>query len=326
MIRIDLRSKPKLPWRRTLRLVGSIGICSLLSLLVYTSWDYVEDSVKDFFETTEELDNGSVNNEDLNEPFVEDGSIVEAVGHLKRTVSNKDDSMGLNMERMDVDRDYGSKEQNTNSHDNDFSENFIDKTGLLKGVEAIDNCAIAFDLIEGLYSFAELELLVCGDKGIYEISGVIDSRNSLPNINDLADKYFEDVEIDSWENSNKKLFFSMSGVIRDKVMVERMALNKEQRSNFFLKAREHAETNCLEQITQSDEVIFESGMNGIQWRSKIMSIGSRAKCNAFLNSLRSLAPNVSVSEMVLTPITSGYAFNTEIRIGISLIALGFADR
>ena len=57
-----------------------------------------------------------------------------------------------------------------------------------------------------------------------------------------------------------------------------------------------------------------------------MSIGSRAKCNAFLNSLRSLAPNVSVSEMVLTPITSGYAFNTEIRIGVSLIALGFADR
>ena len=84
--------------------------------------------------------------------------------------------------------------------------------------------------------------------------------------------------------------------------------------------------NCLEQITQSDEVIFERGMHGIHWRSKIMSIGSRVKCNAFLNSLRSLAPNVSVSEIVLTPIISGSAFKNEIRMGISLIALGFADK
>ncbi|MEE3232841.1 MAG: hypothetical protein VX294_01630 [Candidatus Latescibacterota bacterium] len=336
MIRIDLMPNSKFPWRLVSKVVISVCFCSVLSLVVYTSWNSVVVSVERFFETMEDPDSILATADDLlddtivldsliqQDSLLNDKKITEGLGLLR-----KDSELKISI--LDTTRDHRKKEVHADPEqivlDSFFS---VTDNGSREKLKYSGNCYIAFDVLEDLSSFVDLELLVCGDRGIYEISGVIDGLENLTKtkLNNVADEYFEGVKIDSWKDFNNGLFFSMLGVVREKKFEKKVTIDKNEEEDFFSKARKLAEISCLEDLSYSDAVVFDSDPDPLRniWHTKITGIGSIDKCEAFVTSLRSLEPNVSVSEIILTPIVSASGIITEIRFGISLLALDASDR
>ena len=334
MIKIDLLSEPKFPWGRVLKVVVSLCFCSVLSFMVYTSWKPLIVSVERFFETMEDPDNINEpnNNVLLNETLALD-SLIKKDNSLNdekitESLSQLNETLELSASNHDTTLDYVSQGVYADSRKNVLDRSSVKDVGVRKKLKAIGNCYITFDVVEDLSSFVDLELLVCGDRGIFEISGVIDGVENLTKLNNVADEYFEDVKIDSWKYFNNGLFFSMLGVARENKFEKKFTIDKDEVDDFFSKARKLAEISCLEDLSYSDAVVFDSDPDTLRhiWHTKITGVGSIVKCEAFVTSLRSLEPNVSVSEMILTPIVSASGIITEIRFGISLLALDASDR
>ena len=334
MIKIDLLSEPKFPWGRVLKVVGSICFCSVLGFMVYTSWKPLIVSVERFFETMEDPDsiNEPTDNDSLNKTFALDNLIKKdnSLNDEKITESfpSQNETLELSISDLDTTLDNVNKGYYADSRKNVLDKTSVKDAGVREKLKAIGNCYITFDVVEDLSSFVDLELLVCGDRGIFEISGVVDGVENLTKLNNVAEEYFEGVKIDSWKNFNNGFFFSMLGVAREKKFEKKFTIDKDEIDDFFSKARKLAEISCLEDLSYSDAVVFDTDPDSLRqiWHTKITGIGSIVKCEDFLTSLRSLEPNVSVSEMILTPIFSTSGIITEIRFGISLLALDTSNR
>ncbi len=334
MIKIDLLSEPKFPWGKLLKVVVSICFCSVLSFMLYTYWKPLIVSVERFFETMKDPDSITelTANDLLNETLtldslikkdnlLNDEKITESLSQLSETAK-------LRASDLDMTSDYVNKGVYVDSSKNVLDRSSVKDAGVREKLKVIGNCYITFDVVEDLSDFVDLELLVCRDGGIFEISGVIDGVENLTKLNDVADECFEDFKIDSWKNFNNGLFFSMLGVARENKFEKKVTIDKDEVDDFFSKARKLAEISCLEDLSYSDAVVFDSDPDSLRhiWHTKITGVGSIVRCEAFVTSLRSLEPYVSVSEMILTPIISASGIITEIRFGISLLALDASDR
>jgi len=331
LIKIDLLAEPKFPWRRVLKVVVSICFCSVLSFLVYTSWTTLVVSVERFFETMEDPDSILTTADDLlddtivldsliqQDSLLNDKKITEGLGLLR-----KDSELKISI--LDTTRDHRKKEVHADPEQIVLDSFSVTDNGSREKLKYSGNCYIAFDVLEDLSSFVDLELLVCGNRGVFEISGAIDFVEDLTKFNKVTEEYFEKVDVESWKGPDNNLFFSMSGVTRQKMYEKKVALDKDQIDEVFSKARKLAEISCIEDLSQSDVMVVESEAPKHHWRSKIVGIGSIVKCEAFMTSLKSLEPNLSVSEMILTPIVSASGIGTEMRLGVWLLALDATDR
>ena len=338
MIRIDLTPNSKFPWVLVMKAVVLLCFCSVMSLAVYVSWDPLAVAVGNIIKTMKDPDS-------VEEPFEKNKYVADlsdtnsvldilveidssqsddnATEFRDKPANNNESSIAKTNTVLD---DTGEEENPPGLLQTGLKDHFVEASGIFEELKFSGGCHNTFEIVANLSDFMDLELLVCRDMGIFEIYGKIDEGNDFIKFNAIAEEYFDDLEIEHWKESNKKIFFSMTGFNRIKKDEKKVILDKVEVSDVFLKARELADVSCIEYLSQNDRMVIDSITKKKNWFSKIEGIGSMVKCEAFVTSLRVLEPKAVLSEIILTPINIVSGSSNEMRIGISLLASGSTDR
>ena len=338
MIRIDLTPNAKFPWVLVMKVVALLCFCSVMSFAVYVSWDPLTVAVENIIKTIKDPDS-------VEEPFEKNkyaadlsdtnsvlDSLVEIDSSRSYDNSTEFTDKPLNYNESSIAKadpaldDEGEEEKKLSLSLTELKDSSMEVSGVFEELEFTGGCYNTFDIVKDLSDLMDLELLVCRDMGIFEIYGMIDEGNDFIKFNTIAEKYFDDLEIVHWKESNQKLFFSMSGFNRKKKNDKRVVLDETEISDVFLKAKELADVSCIEYLSQNDRMVIDSITKKNNWFSKIKGIGSMVKCEAFVTSLRVLEPNAVLSQIILTPIDIASGSSNEMRISISLLASGSTDR
>ena len=338
MIRINLIPNAKSPWVLVTKIAALLCSCSVISLAVYLSWDPLAVAVEEIVKTMKDPD--SIEEPFENNKYAADLSDTNSV--LDRFVGKDSSQSDVNATELtpkpvkynkpiiakantvlDNKSEESKKASLLQAGSKDSS---MEVSGIFEELEFSGGCYNTFDIVKKLSHLMDLELLVCRDMGIFEISGMIDDGNDFIKFNAIAEEYFDDLEIVHWKESDKKIFFSMSGFNRQKKDEKRVVLGKAKITDVFLKAKELADVSCIEYLSQNNRMVIDSITKKKNWFSKIEGIGFMVKCEAFVTSLRVLEPNAVLSEIILTPINVVSGSSNEMRIGISLLASGSTDR